>query len=66
MKLVTVQFNDSVDISVLAKGTTGISVTDGTNTLENGIIRILSDVSEPEPEIVQHTHPAAIGPATPT
>ena len=47
MKLVTVQFDDSVDISVLPKGNTPITVSDGTVTLAGGTIMALSDVIEP-------------------
>lgn len=53
MKLVTVQYPDSIDINVLPKGTVVI-VGDGTHNLPNGTVVSLADVQDPEPAI--HTH----------
>lgn len=71
MKLITVQFADSVDTDVLAAGTTGISVSNGTATLSNGVVLAKSEVYEaaaPNPVLVPHTHPVigGTGAAQPT
>jgi len=47
MKLVTVQFPDTVNTSVLPIGKTGITVSDGTNGLSNGTVMSLADVIDP-------------------
>lgn len=63
MKLVTVQFNDSVNLSGIVKGEDASVVT--TVTVAGGKIMAISDVLDPEPELTPHNHPAAIGPAMP-
>lgn len=59
MKLVIVEYPDSVNIQALPKGTI-VTVTDGTTSLPNGSIMSLADVQDPEP--APHTHAASIGP----
>ena len=68
MKLLTIRFEDSVDITQLPKGTP-VNISDGTIVL-NGTIMILTDIEElPEADLVPHSHPAiatidvAVGPA---
>lgn len=53
MKLVTVQYPDSVDINVLPKGTI-VTVGDGTLSLPSGTVVSLADVQDPEP--ATHIH----------
>lgn len=65
MKLVTVEFDDSVDISILPNGTSPVNISDGTNTLSEGKILALSDVLELESELETHTHPLPSGESGP-
>ncbi len=60
MKLITIGFKDSVDISVLPKGTAPVSVSDGTNTLSNGEVVALIDLADSK--VKNHSHEAEIGP----
>ena len=60
MKVIIIKFDESVDITFLPKGTT-VSVTDGTNTLNNGIVLTLIDILESEPILLPHSHSAEIG-----
>jgi len=53
MKLVTVQFEDSVDITVLPIGEP-VSITNGTDSIDDG--SIMSQTVMIEPELVDHTH----------
>jgi len=68
MKLLTIRFEESVDINQLPKGTE-VNISDGTIVL-NGTIMILTDIENPpEAELVPHRHPGVgtveldIGPA---
>ena len=62
MRLLCIQFDDTVDPTLIPKGTTGITVGDGTNTVVEGKVVAWTDAINPE--VVEHTHPAstAIGP----
>jgi hypothetical protein len=53
MKLITVQYPDSVDIEVLPKGTV-VTISDGTNNLSDGTVILLTDAQDAEPTV--HTH----------
>lgn len=54
MKLITVRFDDSKDVTVLPKETTGITVTNGTVSVADGTILALCDVEDtPAPEDLQ-------------
>lgn len=55
MRLLTIQFEDSVDVSSLPKGTT-VTVSDGSNTVSDGTVLAVSDVQDPE--VLPHNHPA--------
>jgi hypothetical protein len=62
MKLLTVRFEEAVDIAALAVGKP-VTITDGTVS-PAGIVMAVTQLEEPpEPALVPHTHPAAIGPA---
>lgn len=61
MKLITVQFEDSVDISNFLAGKTGVTLTDGTNTLPGGIVLADTKVMEVPPVLVPHSHELIIG-----
>lgn len=66
MKLITVQFDESVNINSIPKGAT-VTVSDGTTTL-TGKVMALTDMADPEAVLVPHTHPvtgAAGLPVTP-
>lgn len=65
MKLITVQFPDSTDITIIPKGMGGITVSDGTNNISGGEIMALTDMVEPE--LIPHIHPATtnVGPPVP-
>lgn len=61
MKLVIVQYDDTVDTSILPKGTV-VSVSDGTNTLSNGKVYGIMDAMNPEPTVSpSHIHPLPAG-----
>ena len=62
MKLITVQYPDSVDISKLVKGAK-VTVSDGINSLD-GEILVISDVQDSVPVLVPHTHPVTTAGAT--
>lgn len=59
MKLVTIQYPDSVNIQTLPKGTL-VTVTDGTTNLPNGVVMSHADVLDAE--VVDHSHTATISP----
>ena len=68
MKLLTIRFEETVNITQLPKGTP-VNISDGTIVL-NGTVMILTDIEDPpEAELVPHSHPAtatidvAVGPA---
>lgn len=54
MKIVTIGFEDSIDISVLLKGTP-VTVSDGTNTIEGKLLALI-DAYEKPTVLVLHTH----------
>lgn len=61
MKVVFLGFPDSVDTSVLPRETDGITVTDGTNELTDGVIVGHAEVSDPpDPVLIPHTHPGSV------
>ena len=62
MKLLTVKFEEAVDITALTVGKL-VTVTDGTVS-PAGVVMAVTQMEEPE--LVPHTHPAAIGPAEET
>lgn len=65
MKLVVVEFQDAVDTTILGLGTT-VSISDGTNNVQNGTVQARVDmVNPPPPELIPHSHPAQtlVGPA---
>ena len=71
MKLLTIRFEESVDITQLPKGTP-VNISDGTIVL-NGTVMSLTDLEDPpEAELVPHIHPGVgtvdvnIGPAVAT
>jgi hypothetical protein len=47
MKLLIVEFPDAVDITI-PRGTGTITITDGTNSVEGGILRAITDMDDPE------------------
>jgi len=54
MKLITVQFDDSVDITTITIGTKPITVSDGATNITGGTL--MSQTEMIEPELVPHTH----------
>ena len=60
MKLVIVQYPDSVNISTMIKGSV-VSVSSETVTLANGTVMSLADVLDVTSTLVPHTHGATIG-----
>lgn len=63
MKLAIIKFADTADPSQLPKGETGISMTNGTNTMSDG--EVYGWVDAPDPQIVPHIHNAAISTPVP-
>jgi len=64
MRLLIISFNDGVDLSTLPSGT-GVAVSDGITTVSGRVLMPAGPIEEPAPELVPHSHPADIGPATP-
>ena len=58
MKLVTVQFPEATDIDIIPKGTEGIAISDGTNSISGGRIMALVDITDPE--FVPPTEPVVV------
>lgn len=54
MKVVAIAFEDSVNISLVVKGTPA-TITQGSNTLE-GTVLVIADVYESPVELLAHTH----------
>jgi len=61
MKLLTVKFEEAVDITALAVGK-AVTVSDGAVS-PAGVVMAVTEMADAE--LVPHTHPAAVGPAVP-
>ncbi len=58
MKLITIEYPDSTNLTGLIKGST-VAVSDGTTTVSPGILLAISDVLDPPvtaPALPPHTH----------
>ncbi len=55
MKALIIVFDDSVDISVLPKGTV-VTVTAGVVSLPNGRVKMVCDAEDPEPHEVYEVY----------
>ena len=54
-----ISFPDTANLASLAKGNT-VSVSNGTDTVTDGVVIHLGDTLDPTPVVVQHSHP--VGP----
>lgn len=64
MKLIIVQFDDTVDVSELPVGTT-VAISDGTNSVTGGIVLSTAKVKNNGTTIHEHTVLGTTGPSTP-
>jgi len=55
MKLITVRYEDTVDISAFSKGTV-VTLSSGSAQAEGGVVLAVSDIVDVEPVLVPHTH----------
>lgn len=72
MKVITLVFPDSADISNFPVEKTGVSITDGTNAVAGGAVLLAGTLANPpEATLVPHSHKVAVtgngstGPAVP-
>ena len=56
-KLLTIMFDESVDLSNFPVEKTGVSITDGTNAVPGGAILHVGNLAEIPQEIPEHSHP---------
>ena len=61
MKILSTQFEDTVDLSGLALGDEPVTVSTGTVSIPGGKVFAKTDILDPEvsTEVPPHTHPAA-------
>jgi len=59
MKLIVVQFDDAVDVSVIPKGST-VSINGNSTTLQGGVVRMLVDGLDAPPDLTAHIHPISV------
>ena len=62
MKLLTVKFEEAMDIAPLSVGTS-VTVAAGTVSLTGAVMAVTYMEDPLEPALVPHVHPATIGPA---
>ena len=59
MRMIVVEFEDSVVTESIPEGTTGITVSNGTTTLLGGLMRVTGARVYVSPSMADHVHPIA-------